>query len=256
MPGLGRGPPGRGPAAPGAPVRGPGAPRPAGGRGIPWLAAKGLLPGRGAAPPSRGGRPMPWLGAKGLLPGRGWPGRAPGRGEAGAPGPPWSPSRDSGRTGAAGAGAVGAGATGVGSALAAGVGTGAAGAGVAGAGAAGAGALAAGALAAGALAAAGAGATGAGLAGVAVAAGFSALGAASAGGNFSLTRRTTGASTVELALLTYSPISFSRSRSTLLVTPSSLASALTRTLDKTSPVSRGPCHGWRGPSLRLGSAHC
>ena len=239
MPGLGRG-------APGTPPRAAGADGP-----------KGLLPGRGAAPPSRGGRPMPWLGAKGLLPGRGWPGRAPGRGEAGAPAPPWSPSRDSGRTGAAGAGAVGAGATGVGSALAAGVGTGAAGAaGAAGAGAAGAGALAAGALAAGALAAAGAGATGAGLAGVAVAAGFSALGAASAGGNFSLTRRTTGASTVELALLTYSPISFSRSRSTLLVTPSSLASALTRTLDKTSPVSRGPCHGWRGPSLRLGSAHC
>ena len=44
-------------------------------------------------------------------------------------------------------------------------------------------------------------------------------------------------SIVELALLTYSPMPFRRSRRTLLVTPRSLASALTRTLD-TSLLSR------------------
>ena len=59
--------------------------------------------------------------------------------------------------------------------------------------------------------------------------GASALGASV--GNFSLYLRTTGVSIVELALLTYSPMPFRRSRRTLLVTPSSLASALTRTLD-------------------------
>jgi len=92
IPGLGRGPPGRGPPAPA------GAGRPPCGRGIPWLGAKGLLPGRAAgsaAPPSRDSawgsrasrasrlsrslRGMPWLGANGLLPGRGAPGRGPGR---------------------------------------------------------------------------------------------------------------------------------------------------------------------------------
>jgi hypothetical protein len=61
------------------------------------------------------------------------------------------------------------------------------------------------------------------------AAGAAALGASV--GNFSLYLRTTGVSIVELALLTYSPMPFRRSRRTLLVTPSSLASALTRTLD-------------------------
>ena len=61
------------------------------------------------------------------------------------------------------------------------------------------------------------------------AAGAAALGASA--GNFSLYRRTTGVSIVELALLTYSPMPLRRSRRTLLVTPSSLASALTRTLD-------------------------
>jgi hypothetical protein len=48
-------------------------------------------------------------------------------------------------------------------------------------------------------------------------------------GNFSWYRRTTGASTVEDADLTYSPMPLRRSRRTLLVTPTSLASALTRT---------------------------
>src|SRR6478736_6399479 len=189
MPGLGRAPPGRGPAAP-AP---PGPPAPPGrvpgrlcGRGMPWLGAKGLLPGRAAASRER---PMPWLGANGLLPGRGVAGRgAPGRGA------PWPapPSRAAGATGAAGAlGDAGA------------------------AGAAGAAAFVAGAgLVAGAFFAA---------------AGASALGASV--GNFSLYLRTTGVSIVELALLTYSPMPFRRSRRTLLVTPSSLASALTRTLD-------------------------
>lgn len=108
-------------------------------------------------------------------------------------------------------------------------------------------------------AAAGAGAPGvaAGLAGAAFA-GAALAGAAGAAsgwlGYFSLTRRTTGASTVELALLTYSPISFSRSRRTLLVTPSSLASALTRTLDTFLLSWSVPDR--RGPSLQLGGAHC
>ncbi len=116
---------------------------------------------------------------------------------------------------------------------------GAAGAAAAGAGAAGAaagGAAAAGAGAAGAAGALAAGAAGAAAAFLAGAAAGAAAGGASVG-NFSLYLRTTGVSIVELALLTYSPMPFRRSRRTLLVTPSSLASALTRTLD-TSLLSR------------------
>jgi len=276
IPGLGRAPPGRGPAAP-AP---PGPPAPPGrvpgrlcGRGIPWLGANGLLPGRAAASRER---PMPWFWENGLLPGRGVAGRgAPGRG---APDPE-PPSRAAGATGAAGAvgaagaagaaGAGGAGATGAADAGAAdaaaagaeaGAGAGDAGAGVAGAGAGVLGAGAGGALAAGAVSAGAAGAAGAeaatGAAGAEAATGAAGAAAAGAGraagvfgaaagaaawgasaGNFSLYRRTTGVSIVELALLTYSPMPFRRSRRTLLVTPSSLASALTRTLD-TSLLSR------------------
>src|SRR6478736_2625587 len=223
MPGLGRAPPGRGPAAP-AP---PGPPAPPGrvpgrlcGRGIPWLGANGLLPGRAALSRER---PIPWLGANGLLPGRGVLGRGPpGRGAVW----PAPPSRAAGATGAVGSGAA-AGADGAAGAEAA-AGAGLAGAGAAGAGVdlLGAGALAAGALASGAL---GAAAAGAGADAAAGADGASALGASV--GNFSLYLRTTGVSIVELALLTYSPMPFRRSRRTLLVTPSSLASALTRTLD-------------------------
>lgn len=95
--GEGRGPPGRGPPGPaGAPGRGVRD----WGRGIPWLAANGLFPGRGAPP-----CPIPCRAENGLLPGRGAAGRgAPGtllgaergpgvgrvppagRGPAGAPG--------------------------------------------------------------------------------------------------------------------------------------------------------------------------
>ncbi len=270
MPGLGRAPPGRGPAAPAPP--GPAGPpgRVPGrlcGRGMPWLGAKGLLPGRAGASRER---PMPWLGANGLLPGRGvlWRG-APGRGAA-WPAPPSRAAGATGAAGAAGAGAAGAGAAGPGVGA---VGAAAAGAGAAAAGAASTGAAAAGAAEAGAGAgvlgagAAGAGAAGAGAAGAAsagdavgaagaagpvgaatafagaglvagaflAAAGAAALGAWS--GNFSWYLRTTGVSIVELALLTYSPMPFRRSRRTLLVTPRSLASALTRTLD-TSLLSR------------------
>jgi hypothetical protein len=48
---------------------------------------------------------------------------------------------------------------------------------------------------------------------------------AAATGRASLSLRTTGASTVDDGLLTYSPSSFSLARTTLLVTPSSLASS-------------------------------
>ena len=73
MPGLGRAPPGRGPAAP-AP------PGPAGSAGTRRgrLTAGAACPGSGrtgccpdAGRPPGAGRPMPWLGANGLLPGRG-----------------------------------------------------------------------------------------------------------------------------------------------------------------------------------------
>ena len=107
MPGLGRGAPGRGPPGPAAAGRGPPAPaagpeRPWG-RGMPWLGAKGLLPGRALPPAASPSRPrrspprgMPWLGANGLLPGRG----APGRGAARPVSPPCPPSRAAGASGA------------------------------------------------------------------------------------------------------------------------------------------------------------
>ena len=61
--GLGRGMPGRP------------SPRPAGGRGGRWSPSATSRSGPGA-----GRRPMPWLAANGLLPGRGAPGRPTGRG--------------------------------------------------------------------------------------------------------------------------------------------------------------------------------
>ena len=61
--GLGRGMPGRP------------SPRPAGGRGGRWSPSTTSRSGPGA-----GRRPMPWLAANGLLPGRGAPGRPTGRG--------------------------------------------------------------------------------------------------------------------------------------------------------------------------------
>jgi hypothetical protein len=236
---------------------------------MPWLGANGLFPGRGAPgrePPGRGPDSSRAAGADGRVAGRGPGVGAPGALGAGAAWAAW----------AAGAGAAGAcEAAGAGSAGACwGAGAGAAGACAAGACAAG--ACAAGAGAAGALgpgigaevaaadapgvgaavdgAAALDGAAGAGAAGLlAEAAGGVAAVAGASGGNFSLYRRTTGSSTVELAVLTYSPISLRRSRRTLLVTPTSLARALTRILDtfllrggpdpraRDGPVSAGGC---------------
>jgi hypothetical protein len=63
-----------------------------------------------------------------------------------------------------------------------------------------------------------------------LAAGFS---AGFASGNASRNRRATGASTVLEALFTYSPISVSFASASLLVIPSSLASADTRVLPGT-----------------------
>jgi hypothetical protein len=50
-------------------------------------------------------------------------------------------------------------------------------------------------------------------------------------GNASRSFRSTGASIVEAADLTYSPFAFSHATASLLAIPSSLASALTRTFD-------------------------
>ncbi len=229
MPGPGRGPPGPpGPAGP--PGRGANMPGP--GRGPPGPAAAG----RGAA--GRGG--MPGTGppagrgiaagepGRGGMPGTG-PGAAAGRGAAGRGGMPGVPSagevkgllpgrgpgagRDGIPPGAAGAGALGAGA-----AEAAGA------AGVTGA------------CAAGPTAGADAGADGAARAG-----------AAGAAGNASRTLRATGASMVEEALLTNSPLSFNQDRRDLLSSPSSFASSWTRALPGTV-LLRGP-----GPSLAVGT---
>jgi hypothetical protein len=52
----------------------------------------------------------------------------------------------------------------------------------------------------------------------------------SSSGNVSVALRTTGASIVELAVFTYSPMLLRWAISVLLSVPSSLASALTRTL--------------------------
>ncbi len=205
MPGFGRGPP----APAGPPGRGPA------GRGGIWDWPPGAPPGRGAA--GRGaGWPPPT--PNGLLatrwpPGRGAPGRgAPGVGAAGR-------ARPGSATGAAGAALA---------AIGAGVGAGAA------------------ALGAGAGAGAGVatGAAGAALgtgAGAASAAGLGAafLGAAAvAAGNASRSRRATGGSTVDDALLTNSPSSLSFARTSLLGTPSSLASSCTRALPATGLLRR------------------
>jgi len=201
MPGLGRGPP----APAGPPGRGPA------GRGGIWDWPPGAPPGRGAA--GRGaGWPPPT--PNGLLatrgpPGRGAPGRgAPGVGAAGR-------ARPGSATGAAGAALA---ATGVGAGAGAALGAGA-GAGVA------TGAGAAGLTAAGAASAAGLGAA------------FLGAGAAAAG-NASRSRRATGGSTVDDALLTNSPSSLSFARTSLLGTPSSLASSCTRALPATGLLRR------------------
>ena len=64
------------------------------------------------------------------------------------------------------------------------------------------------------------------------------VGLPAAGGNASLSRRATGGSIVEDALLTNSPISLSLARTTLLSTPSSFASSCTRALPATGLLVR------------------
>ncbi len=212
---------GRGPP----PGRGPPAPGP--GRGPPG-------PG---APIGRGiGRSTGCCEEKGLLPTRG------GRGAAGL-----GPGRGPGASGAAG-GAAGAGAAATGAAGCAGAG----GFGAAGLGpGAGAGAPATGAAA---------GALGAGLA--ACGAGAAALaGAFSAAGLFppndSRRRRATGASTVDDADFTNSPCSLSRARTSLLVTPSSLANSCTRALPAATDISisRGDSGRRRASGLAMTHGH-
>ncbi len=227
MPGLGRGPPGRWGTLPGPP----------GWRG---------MTGRGAGVPP----PTP----NGLLPTRG-PGRGP-AGAAGRDGADWS-------AGAADA----AGATGAAGAVA-GAATGAAGPAGGAAGALGAGG-------AGTITAWGSGTGGdwVDCAGGATgwSAGCSAAGAAAflagarffgaagwASGNASRSLRATGASTVDEAVLTYSPIAVSFSIASLLLIPISLARADTRVLPGTCLLRKGPCgqpadpvRGWTYSLLAL-----
>jgi hypothetical protein len=223
LPGVappGRGAPGRGPPAPG-PGRGPC------GRGIGRSTGcaleNGLLP-------TRGGRGRPGLGPPGT--GRGAAVGAPGCAGAGASGAV--------AAGAAGAGAAGGGAAGAG----AGAGAGAAGLG---AGAWG-GAVATEPASTGALA-------GAPLPAALTGAGFSAAGAF-APPNDSRSRRATGASTVDDADLTNSPCSLSRARTSLLVTPSSLANSCTRALPATtSPTQEATAVVGRASGLATTHGH-
>ncbi len=181
------------------------------GRGAPGRGA----PGRGACGRGIAGRSTGCADENGLLPTRGV--RAAGFGAAGR-GPGVGPGRLGAGPGVSGA-AGGCGAAGAG-AWAAGCAGGGVGAGAAGLGAAG---LAAGALAAGFAAAA------------PLPDAFS--GAGLPPPNDSRSRRATGASTVDDADLTNSPCSPSRARTSLLVTPSSLANSCTRALPATtSPV--------------------
>ena len=195
----GRGAPGRGPPGPG-PGRGP--PGPGAGRGAGRSAGcceeNGLLPTRGA----RGAGLGPGVG-----PGRG-PGACVGVDAAGAAG---AAGRGAGPGVGAGAAGLGASACGAGSGAGVGAGPG----------------------------------RGAGLGpGLGPAPGAAGLAGALAAGaseppdlpppNDSRNRRATGASTVDDADLTNSPCSFSRARTCLLVTPSSLANSCTRALPATT----------------------
>ena len=190
---------GRGPPAPGAPPgRGPA------GRGGIWDCPDCGPPGRGA--PGRGADwppPTP----NGLLATRGPPGRvAPGRGPGVGVGTAGraKPGSDTGAAGVVAAAGAAAGAT---------VGAGAG--------------EVTGAASAGRATGLGAGAGAAFLAG-----------AGAATGNASRSRRATGASTVDDALLTNSPSSLSFARTSLLGTPSSFASSCTRALPATGLLRR------------------
>lgn len=246
--------PGRPPPAGRPPVR-PGAPpsRPAGGRG-------GRSPAGASGARAAGRRPMPCVEENGLLPGRGAPGRAPGRGPgvepAGASAVPVSPSAGaaaaagaSTASAASGAAAAAAGASGSAGAAGAALGPGRGAAFAAGAGASTGAASAAGAsgVAAGAVSSTtSAFLAGPGFAGAFFAAFFSEA-AFSSSPNWSLNLLTTGGSTVDDADLTNSPISLSLARTTLLSTPSSLASSWTRTLATLLLLVRAP--GWGGRTV-------
>lgn len=209
------------------------------------MPGRGAPPGRGACGCGRGmARSTGCAEENGLLPTRGGRG-APGLG-------PGVAGRGPGAGGAAGAGtaAAGGGVSATGAAGAAGA------AGLAGAGAAGLGAsplpVAAGAAGfAGPGVAAGAGAAALGAAG---AAGASACGAGLPPPKDSRSRRATGASTVEDADLTNSPCSLRRARTSLLVTPSSLANSCTRAFATTSPVYEATAVVGRASGLAM--THC
>jgi hypothetical protein len=86
----------------------------------------------------------------------------------------------------------------------------------------------------------------AGLAGVAPVAPPAALGPAGFAGNASRSLRSTGASIVDAADLTYSPFALSHATASLLGIPNSLASVLTRTFDTSLLVlvrAPGVCQG-------------
>jgi hypothetical protein len=177
---------------------------------MPGLGAPGRgAPGRGAC--GRGiGRSTGCADENGLLPTRGV--RAAGLGAAGGPGrgPGVGPGRAGGAAGVGGADAAAGGAAAGGSAGAAGLGAGAF---------------------------SGAALVAAGLAGEPFPSVFTFAAAGFAPPNDSRRRRATGASTVEDADLTNSPCSLSRARTSLLVTPSSLANSCTRALPATTSPS-------------------
>lgn len=254
----------------------PGAPPLPPGRGMrsPGAASRRGAPGAAVPPSGRLGRrccvPIPCAGAKGLFPGRGPLGRLagpgvgpPGRegaGRADGPGPP-SPrwlaagllaAGVAGRASGVAGGAGGFGAAGFGPGIAPGLGAGAAGA----SGTDGACGVADG---AGVTGLAGAGGTGAeATSGAAAAAGVAGLGLAAATGagrvgsgvgssfgfvpRVSRIFRTTGDSRVEDGPRTYSPISLSFTKSSLLVIPTSFAISWTRGLATTLLVTRPRPH--------------
>lgn len=269
-PGVGRGPPapgaGRGPPAPGAgrdppaPGAGRGPPAPGAGRGPPWPGAGrdagraagadeyGLLPTRGARGPGLG-PPGPLAasaaGACGVAGAAGVAGvagcatgfgfGAPGMGFTSATAGVAGASVGSG-IGVAGIGVAGIGVAGIGVAAAAGFGPGRGPPGLAEPGVVAAGLAAPGLTAPGVAAdfAAGACAAASLAAGFAVAALGASAAAAVSAGNDERSRRATGASTVDDADFTNSPWSFNRARTSLLVTPSSLANSCTRALPATA----------------------
>lgn len=218
------------------------------GRGAPGRGACGCACGcgRGMAARSTG-----CTVENGLLPTRGV--RAPGLGPGVAGrGPGAAGAGDSGVAGGAagaGAAAAGAGAAGAGAGVGAGADGFAAGAAGVGAGA-GAGAVTA-------SLGVGTACSGAGAADLAGA--FAAGGALFAAGllppNVSRSRRATGASTVEDADLTNSPCSLSRARTSLLVTPSSLANSCTRAFATTSPVYEATAVVGRASGLAMTHGH-